>query len=216
MTKRSRSQQNGRQGSVIVISAPSGAGKSTLVERLLQSVPGLRFSISHTTRAPRPGERNRREYFFVRPAQFRSMIARGEFLEWAKVYGNYYGTSWKQVRAAGRARHDILLDIDIQGHAQVRRRLPEAISAFVLPPSLAELERRLRRRHLDAPEVIEKRLAKAREEIGHWPEYDYLVVNDRLPAATRALERIVLASRFRRQNQEGAAREIVKTFGGKK
>jgi len=197
-----------------VISAPSGAGKTTFATRLVRSVPGLRFSVSHTTRQPRPGERNGREYFFVTRRAFERMVARAEFLEWAEVYGNLYGTSWKALRQARAAGQDVLLDIDVQGHRQVRQRFPDATSIFLLPPSMAELERRLRRRHSDAPDVIEWRLADARREVSSWPEYDFLIVNDLIRATERALKAVVIASRARRVVQQGRAREIVKTFGG--
>ena len=202
------------RGSVIVISAPSGAGKSTLVRHLMASVPTLTFSISHTTRLPRPGEKNGRDYFFVSPERFERMAAAGDFIEWAEVFGNQYGTSWKQLRAAQERGADVLLDIDVQGHRQVRRCLPEALSVFVLPPSFQVLERRLRNRRSEAPEAIEKRLATARKEIASWPEYDYLVVNNRLSRATQDLRAVVLTARLRRQNQEEHAQEISKTFGG--
>ena len=204
-----------RRGSIIVISAPSGSGKSTLVKRLLASVPGLVFSVSHTTRPRRLRERNGREYFFVTPARFKQMIAKEEFVEWADVFGNFYGTAWKQLRAAQAAGKDVLLDIDVQGHKLVRSRLPEAISIFVLPPSYRELERRLRRRHSDAPEVIERRLKAAREEMARWTEYEYLVVNDHLDRATKALRAVVEATRFRREIHRDVALKIQKTFGGK-
>lgn len=204
-----------RRGSIVIISAPSGSGKSTLVKRLLLSVPHLVFSVSHTTRPRRESERNGREYFFVSPARFKRMIAAKAFAEWANVFGNLYGTSWKQIRAAQAAGKDVLLDIDVQGHQQVRSRLPEAVSVFVLPPSYRELERRLRRRHSDAPEVIVRRLKAARVEMLRWREYDYLVVNDHLDRATQALTMVVKAAGFRRQNQQGRAQEIQKTFGGK-
>ncbi len=202
------------RGSIIVISAPSGAGKSTLVRRLMAIVPGLTFSVSHTTRPPRLGEKEGRDYFFVSPGLFKRMIAAREFVEWAKVFGSLYGTSWKQLRAAQEAGKDVLLDIDVQGHRQVRRRLPEAVSVFVLPPSFRVLERRLRRRHSDAPEMIERRLTAARKEISSWAEYDFLVVNDRVPRATQDLRAVVLAARARRSNQQGVVREICRTFGG--
>jgi len=197
-----------------VISAPSGSGKSTLVQRLLAAMPGLRFSVSYTTRAPRRGEKNGREYFFVSPQKFRRMVAAGEFIEWAEVFGQLYGTAQKQLRVAQEAGQDVLLDIDVQGHAQLRRKLPEAVSIFVLPPSYGELERRLRRRHSDAPEVIERRLDEARQEIRYWTEYDYLVVNDRLAQATKELRAIVEAARARCEVREVHAREISQTFGG--
>ncbi|HEV2496052.1 MAG TPA: guanylate kinase [Terriglobia bacterium] len=203
-----------RRGSIIVISAPSGAGKSTLVKRLLACCPGLMFSVSHTTRRSRAGERNGREYFFVSPARFGQMIARNEFAEWAEVHGHLYGTARAELGAAEATGRDILLDLDVQGHRQIKQRLPEAVSVFILPPSFEELDRRLRRRHLDAPEVIAQRLADARQEITHWPEYDYLVVNDRLPVATEALKSVVHAARHRRLCQQDRARKISETFGG--
>ncbi len=202
------------RGSIIVISAPSGAGKSTLVKRLLAALPGLRFSVSCTTRPPRPGEKNARDYFFVTRERFQRMIAAEEFVEWADVFGHLYGTSRRQLRAAQEAGKDILLDIDVQGHRQVRKKLPEAVSIFVLPPSFRELVRRLRARHSDTPDVIERRLRDARKEIRHWPEYDYLVVNDRLPQAVQALRAAVEAARVRRQAQQERARYICRTFGG--
>ncbi|MBZ5564333.1 MAG: guanylate kinase [Acidobacteriia bacterium] len=199
---------------MIVISAPSGAGKSTLVRRLLASTPRLGFSVSYTTRLPRAGEKNGREYFFVSRSRFERMVARKEFVEWAEVFGHFYGTARKQLRAAQRAGGDILLDIDVQGHQQVRRQLREAVSVFVLPPSYRELARRLRHRHSDAPEVIARRLKTARREIRRWPEYDYLVVNDRLPEALQALRAVVMVARLRRSNQAKRARAICTTFGG--
>jgi len=202
------------RGSVIVISAPSGSGKSTLVKRLMVSVPGLAFSVSHTTRPMRKGEKQGRDYFFVTRKRFEKMIAAGEFIEWANVFGCFYGTSREQINSALEAGLDVLLDIDVQGHQQIRKCLPEAISVFVMPPSFRELERRLRNRHADSPQVIERRLDAARREIAHWPEYDYLIVNDRLVPATQALRGVVQAARFRRQNQAERAQEICKTFGG--
>jgi guanylate kinase len=181
---------------------------------LTATLPGLVFSVSCTTRPPRRGEKEGRDYFFVSRERFRRMIGRGEFVEWAEVFGHFYGTSERQIRAAQEAGRDIVLDIDVQGHRQVRKRLPEAVSVFVLPPSFRELEARLRHRHSDSPQVIQQRLDTAREEITHWPEYDYLVVNDRLPAAARALRSVVLGARFRRQNQTERAQDICKTFGG--
>lgn len=203
-----------RRGSLIIISAPSGAGKSTLVKRLLGRVTGLKFSVSFTTRPRRRGERHGREYLFVSREEFKRMVHAEEFVEWADVFGNYYGTAWKQLRAAQEAGQDLLLDIDVQGHRQVRERLPEAVSVFVLPPSFRELERRLRRRRLDASEVIARRLDTARQEVTHWPEYDYLVVNDDLPSAAKALQAVVEAARHRRSVQRGLAQQICRTFGG--
>jgi guanylate kinase len=202
-------------GSVIVISAPSGSGKSTLVKHLMALVPGLVFSVSYTTRPRRLGEKQGKDYFFVSPARFSRMVAAGEFVEWADVHGHWYGTSHQQVRRAQAAGMDILLDIDVQGHKQVRRRLPDAVSIFLLPPSYRELQRRLRRRHSDAAEVIRRRLKNAQREIKRWREYDFLVVNDRLPSAVRKVRAVVEAARARRQVQQQRARDIQKTFGGK-
>ena len=202
------------QGTIIVISAPSGAGKSTLTGRLLESLPGLVFSVSHTTRPPRPGEKDGWEYFFVSEARFKRMIAAREFVEWAKVYGNYYGTSLQQLRSAQRGGKDILLDIDVQGHSQVRRKLPEAVSVFLMPPSFQELKRRLRRRHSDAPDVISRRLAQASLEVHRWKEYDYVVVNREIESAAASLKTIVTAARYRREAQRPEILKICKTFGG--
>jgi guanylate kinase len=202
------------RGSIIVISAPSGAGKSTLIKRLMAVSPGLSFSVSYTTRAPRAREQHGRDYFFVPRQVFERMVRRDEFVEWADVYGHLYGTAQEPLQAAHEAGQDILLDIDVQGHQQVRQRIPEAVSVFILPPSFPELSRRLRNRHSDAPEEIERRLQTAREEIAHWPEYDYLVVNDHLEDATQALRAIVRAVRFRRLSQAGRVEQILGTFGG--
>jgi guanylate kinase len=202
------------RGSIIVISAPSGSGKSTLVRRLLAAVPSLKFSVSHTTRPRRRGERHGRDYFFVTRPRFERLVAAGEFVEWAEVFGHLYGSSWRELRKAQEAGQDVLLDIDVQGHRQVKRRLPEAVSVFLLPPSYRELERRLRNRHADSPEVIERRLKGARREIARWREYDYLIVNDRLPKAAAALTAVVEAARRRRPVQEGIALKICRTFGG--
>ena len=202
------------RGSIFVISAPSGAGKSTLIKRLMAATPGLRFSVSYTTRAPRAQEKHGRDYFFVSRKVFERMVRQDEFVEWADVYGHLYGTAQKQLHAAQEEGRDILLDIDVQGHQQVRRRLPDAVSVFILPPSFEELSRRLRHRHSDAPEEIARRLETAREEIAHWREYDYVVVNDRRQDATQALRAIVRAARFRRPSQAGRVEKIFSTFGG--
>ena len=184
------------------------------MRRLITSLPDLAFSVSYTTRPRRTGEKEGRDYFFVTRKRFERMIAAGDFIEWAEVFGHLYGTSKGQIEKALKAGRDVLLDIDVQGHQQVKQRLPEALSVFVMPPSFQELKRRLTHRHSDAPQVIERRLATARQEIAHWPEYDHLVVNDRLGPATQALRAIVRAGRFRRQNQAERAQEICKTFGG--
>jgi len=186
-----------------------------LVKRLMANTAGLRFSVSYTTRPPRASEKNGRDYHFVSRKVFERMVSRNEFVEWADVYGHLYGTAYRQLQAAQRAGQDILLDIDVQGHQQVRNRLAEAVGVFILPPSFRELSRRLRGRHSDAPDEIERRLQTASEEITHWNEYDYLVVNDHLESATQALRAIVRAARFRRPNQAARVEKIIRTFGGK-
>ena len=214
MNRKPSSPEKCPRGSIIVVSAPSGSGKTTLVKRLLAAFPGLKFSVSFTTRPARHGEKEARDYFFINRREFDRMIQAGEFVEWAEVVGQLYGTARAQIREAEEAGEDVLLDIDVQGHRQVREKLPEAVSIFILPPSFPELERRLRRRKSDASEVIERRLANARREIGHWPEYDYLVVNDKLGAATKALRAIVEAARVRARVQQRRAEGITQTFGG--
>lgn len=214
MNRKPSSPEKRPRGSIIVVSAPSGSGKTTLIKRLLAAYPELKFSVSFTTRPARHGEKEGRDYFFISRREFERMVQAGEFVEWAEVVGQLYGTARAQIRAAEEAGEDVLLDIDVQGHRQVREKLPEAVSIFILPPSFPELERRLRRRKSDAPEVIERRLANARREIGHWQEYDYLVVNDRLRAATKSLRAILEAARVRACVQQSRAEEITQTFGG--
>lgn len=184
-------------GNLFIVAAPSGAGKTTLVRRLLEHDHQVHLSISYTTRAPRPGEENGREYHFVDVATFKAMQDQGDFLESAHVHGNYYGTSrpWiEQQMAAGR---DILLEIDWQGAAQVRGAFPGAIGIFILPPSLAELERRLVGRAQDSAEVIAGRLAAARDEIAHVREFQYVIINKELQEADRDLAAVVRAARLR-------------------
>ena len=187
---------------VFIISAPSGSGKSTLVNEIRASVPNLHFSISYTTRNPRGSEKDGREYHFVSREQFEAMRDRGEFLEYAEVFGNYYGTARRYVDDAKAADHDVLLDIDVQGAAQIKRMLPEAVSIFVLPPSRQELERRLKRRSESEgfvnSGVLEKRLATARREIEKYSEYDYILINDRLEESIDLLKAIVLSERAQR------------------
>lgn len=200
---------------MLVISAPSGSGKSTLVKKLMASVPGMVFSVSYTTRPRRSGEKHGRDYLFVAPRTFKRMVAAGEFVEWADVHGQLYGTARRQIHRAQAAGKDVLLDIDVQGHRQIRRKIRDAVSIFLLPPSYGELARRLRKRHSDSQEVIRRRLRNAHTEIKHWREYDYLIVNDRLPSALRKLCAVVEAARARRLIQQGSVRKILKTFGGK-
>ncbi|HEX6614361.1 MAG TPA: guanylate kinase [Rhodanobacteraceae bacterium] len=182
-------------GTLFIVSAPSGAGKSTLVNALLAREPGIALSISHTTRAPRPGEVNGRQYHFVDRATFEAMVARGEFLEHAEVFGNLYGTSLAGVRAQLASGHDVLLEIDWQGAQQVRKAVAGCVSIFILPPSRAELERRLRARASDSEATIERRLAESREEMSHAHEFSCIIVNDVFEQALAQLQAIVHAVR---------------------
>ncbi|RKQ61747.1 guanylate kinase [Thermovibrio guaymasensis] len=183
------------RGLLIVISAPSGTGKTTLTRMLLKEFPNIEFSISFTTRKPRPGEVNGKDYWFISREEFLKRIEEGDFLEWAEVYGNLYGTSKSQVLKALNEGKDVLLDIDTQGALQVKKNFPEAVLIFILPPSLEELERRLRNRGTDPEEVIEKRLKVAREEIKRAKFYDYIVVNDVLEVAYNKLKSIISAEK---------------------
>lgn len=183
---------------VYIISAPSGSGKSTLVNELRKIVSNLDFSISYTTRAPRGSEQNGREYYFIPRSKFEDMIARNEFLEHAVVFGKCYGTAKEFLVKAESSQHDLVLDIDVQGAAQIKKKLPDAVSIFVLPPDRATLEWRLRNRGSDASADIERRLVTATREIENYDKYDYILVNDQLKDSTEALKAVVLAERVRR------------------
>jgi guanylate kinase len=183
-------------GLLFIVAAPSGAGKTTLVRQLLAREPGICLSISYTTRAPRPGEENGREYHFVDSAHFEAMIAANDFLEWARVHDHYYGTSRSWIEAKRAAGQDVLLEIDWQGAAQVRKIFPDAIGIFVLPPSMNVLAQRLTDRGTDNAEVICRRLAAAKEEIGHVDAFDYVIINDDLQTATEDFAAIARASRL--------------------
>lgn len=191
-------------GDLFVVVAPSGAGKTSLVNRLLEAERGIRLSVSHTTRAPRAGEVDGREYHFVARAAFEAMIAAGDFLEHADVYGNYYGTSRRWIEQELAGEHDVLLEIDWQGALQVRKLFPRMVGIFILPPSLAELRRRLTDRGKDSPEVIERRMASAREEISHVLEFEYIIVNEQFDVALADLQAVVRAARLSRER--GASR----------
>jgi guanylate kinase len=179
------------RGKLFVIAAPSGAGKTSLVRALMQRRPALRFSISYTTRAKRASETHGHDYFFVDKPEFERMVAAGEFLEHARVFDNYYGTSRAQVEQLLREGQDVLLEIDWQGAQQIRRALPECRSIFVLPPSRAALEQRLRGRGTDSDEVIARRLRDSIADLSHWNEFDYIVINDDFTRATEDLQAIV-------------------------
>lgn len=187
---------------VFIISAPSGSGKSTLTNDLLKLVPNLEFSISYTTRNPRGSEQRGKQYFFISREEFEKMIQAGEFLEHASVHGNCYGTSRQFLRDAGRAGRDLLLDIDVQGAAQIKRNLTDAISIFVLPPDRKTLEWRLRNRGEDSEDVIERRLAAAKREIEEYDKYDYVIINDKLEESCEKLRAIVLSERLHRLERE--------------
>ena len=212
-------------GNIFIISAPSGSGKSTLTNELRRVVPELEFSISYTTRPPRGSEQNGREYFFVSREEFERMIRDDEFLEWAEVFGNYYGTAKRFLREAKARGHDLLLDIDVQGAAQLKRKAPDAISIFVLPPSRDELERRLCRRAeaddklqrqllgdnarpFNTEAIIQRRLRTASREIENFCQYDYILVNDRLEDSIDILTSIVEAERVKRSSHAPTTKEL--------
>lgn len=183
-------------GLLIVITAPSGAGKSSLIAAALKADPALRLSVSYTTRSPRPGEQDGREYHFVDEKAFLAMLERGEFLESAEVHGNRYGTSDKAITRELAARHDLILEIDWQGAQQVRRLFPDCIGIFILPPSIDELERRMQKRGQDSAEVIRRRMTVARDEISHSPEFDYAIINKDFDEASQDLVAIIRTARL--------------------
>jgi len=190
---------------VYIISAPSGSGKSTLVDKVRKLVSDLDFSISYTTRLPRGSEQNGREYFFVSREQFEEMIGPDDFLEYADVFGNYYGTAKSVLHQAEERGKDLLLDIDVQGAEQIKRKLPSALSIFIMPPDRKILESRLRKRSLDAEDVIQRRLVTASREIENYEKYDYILVNDRLEESVEALRAVLLAERLKRSGVQGSA-----------
>jgi guanylate kinase len=187
---------------VFIISAPSGSGKSTLVNVVRRTLPNLEFSISYTTRQPRGREKDGCEYFFISREQFEGMIQKDEFLEHAKVFeSDYYGTACRFLRHAEQNGNDLLLDIDVQGAEQVKTKIPDAVSVFIMPPNRAELERRLRERSQDSEPVIQKRLKAAGREIENYRKYDYILVNDRLEDSVSTLEAILLSERLKRNER---------------
>lgn len=192
---------NKRKPLVYIISAPSGSGKSTLTNEILKLVPNLVFSISYTTRPPRGSEQNGKQYYFVSGEEFNRMVRDGEFLEHANVYGKCYGTARRFLREAGKSGNDLLLDIDVQGAAQIKKNLTDAISVFVLPPDRQTLEGRLRNRSEDREDEIERRLKTASREIEEYDKYDYVLINDQLAKSIERLEAIVLSERLRREKR---------------
>jgi guanylate kinase len=199
-------------GILIIVSAPSGAGKTTLVTEVLERVPGVQPSVSYTSRTPRTGEVPGVHYHFVSRAEFDLMIARGEFLEWAKVHENFYGTSHPYVEQLLAAGHDVILTIDVQGAAQMRRFFPASVSVFILPPSYPVLLARLGIRGANSKADLQVRLQNALDEVAQYPNFDYVVINDDLPQAVEELSAIIIAERCRRARRTAAVEEIRQTF----
>jgi guanylate kinase len=200
------------RGNLFVVVAPSGAGKTSLVNELLRRDGRIRLSISYTTRAPREGEAHGREYHFVDRNTFERMIASGDFLEHANVYGNYYGTSKRWIEAELAGDNDVLLEIDWQGARQVRGLFPEMVGIFILPPSISELRRRLEARGKDAPDTITTRMASARNEVSHVLEFEYIIVNEEFDSAVSDLQAIVRASRVARARQSARVASLLAEF----
>ncbi len=200
------------RGQLWIIAAPSGGGKTSLIRAVLETLPDVVESVSHTTRAPRAGELEGVDYFFINEEEFKRRLAAGEFLEWAEVYGRYYGTSALQVDRWLAAGQDVLLNIDWQGAEQVRRLRPDTRTVFLLPPSLAELERRLNLRG-DDPQLIGSRMAEVREQISHYRDFEFLIVNEDLAQATAELEMILAGARLRRERREEDLAPLLKELG---
>lgn len=199
---------------VLIVSGPSGSGKSTLVQKILE-LPGTMLSVSCTTRSPRKTENAGKWYNFVTNAEFQRMVGRGEFLEYAQVFGkNWYGTPKEWLDKACAEGKDLVLEIDVAGAVQVKQKLPDAVAIFVVPPSRADVEQRIRARGQDSEDEIRRRLERSRQEMLKYPSYDFAVINDDLERAGREVQAIALASRCRLARQEGQIREIVRTFGG--
>lgn len=200
------------RGTLFVVSSPSGGGKGTIIQRVLDVVPNLSYSVSFTTRAPRPGEVNGREYLFVNCEVFNEMVAAGEFLEWACVHGNYYGTAKRQVAEETAAGVDIILEVDVQGAASVRQLLLDSVSIFILPPSYEVLKERLVARGTDTSEELEVRLRNAPEELRQYSAFDYVIINDEVDRAAAQLASVIYAERARCVRQENMVREVIENF----
>src|SRR5262245_36078942 len=201
------------RGLLIVVSSPSGGGKGTLIDRVLKTVPGLSYSVSFTTRGPRATEQNGREYYFIDQPAFEEMIARGDFLEWANVYGHLYGTSAAQVEHERGNGRDIVLEIDVQGAESIRRKVPDLISVFILPPSFELLRERLLARGTDSPAALERRLRGAASEVRQYKNFQYVILNDDVDRASQQLAAIIYAERARCERQEIAMRHALDDFG---
>jgi guanylate kinase len=201
------------RGMLIVVSSPSGGGKGTLIDRVLKTVPGVSYSVSYTTRSPREGEHHGREYFFVSTDAFEEMVRRGEFLEWANVYGYLYGTSRAQVEAERAAGHDIILEIDVQGATSIRALVDDAVTVFILPPSFELLRSRLVTRGTDSPADLERRLRGAPAEIEQYRFFRYVILNDDINRASAQLASVIYAERARRERQELRLKETLADFG---
>jgi guanylate kinase len=200
------------RGMLIVVSSPSGGGKGTLIDRVLQTVSGVSYSVSYTTRLPRAKEQNGREYFFVSTPAFKEMIERGEFLEWADVYGHLYGTSHDQVDRERDAGHDIILEIDVQGAESIRRLVPDAVTAFILPPSFEMLRNRLTARGTDSAEDLARRLRGAPAEVEEYRNFQYVILNDDINRASAQLASVIYAERARRERQETTLKDALADF----
>lgn len=199
-------------GVLFVVSSPSGGGKGTIIHRVLNSVPGVSYSVSYTTRAPRNGEVDGVDYFFVAPEEFQELVTAGEFLEWARVHSNFYGTSREQVSKEMAAGSDIILEVDVQGAASIRKILTDSVSIFILPPSFEVLRQRLIARGTDSPMELELRLRNAPIELGQYVAFDYVIINDELDRATAQLAAVIYSERARRQRQEQEIRRVAATF----
>jgi guanylate kinase len=200
------------RGMLIIVSSPSGGGKGTLIRRVLKTVPNLGYSVSFTTRAPREGEEHGRHYFFISEERFREMSARGEFLEWAHVHSHLYGTGREQVAQELKERRDIILEIDVQGAESVRKVVPGAVSVFILPPSFEILRERLVARGSEGAQDLALRLKNSRDEVEHYKEFDYVIINDDAEGAAAQLASIVYAERARRERQVPVAEEVLASF----
>jgi guanylate kinase len=204
---------NTGHGMLIVVSSPSGGGKGTLIDRVLKTVPGISYSVSYTTRQPRETEAEGREYFFISREAFEEMIARGDFLEWANVYGYLYGTSQDQVERERATGHDIILEIDVQGAASIRDRIADAVSIFILPPSFELLRQRLVKRGTDSPEALERRLRGAPAEVEQHRNFQYVILNDDINRASQQLAAVIYAERARLERQEPLIQCTLADFG---